>query len=55
MSNIATNTTISLARSGSQKFMQRTLPLIVFAVVLAVIPFFGPPRTVYSLMNAMGV
>ena len=35
--------------------MQRTLPLIVFAVVLAVIPFFGPTRTVYSLMNAMGV
>ncbi|CUH65405.1 leucine/isoleucine/valine transporter permease subunit [Thalassovita gelatinovora] len=55
MSNIATDTMISLSPSGSQKFMQRTVPLIIFAVILAVIPVFGPSRTMYSLLNAMGV
>ncbi|MBR9652890.1 branched-chain amino acid ABC transporter permease [Thalassovita aquimarina] len=55
MTNVAVNSVNVLGPSGSQKFMRRIVPLIALAVVLAVIPFFGPSRTVYSLMSAMGV
>ena len=55
MSNAAFDTIPALGPSTSQKFAQRVVPLIALAVVLAVIPVFGPSRTVFSLMNAMGV
>ncbi|MYM55570.1 branched-chain amino acid ABC transporter permease [Thalassovita mangrovi] len=55
MSNVATNSVNVLGPTGSEKFMRRIMPLIALAVVLAVIPVFGPSRTVYSLLNAMGV
>lgn len=45
----------ALAPSSAQKFRQRIVPLIVLAIVLAIIPMFGPSRTVYSLLNAMGI
>lgn len=45
----------NLAPSSAQKFQQRVLPFLLFALLLAVIPLFGPSRTAYSLLNAMGV
>lgn len=45
----------SLAPTAKQKFTQRVLPFILMAMLLALIPALGPSRTLYSLMNAIGV
>lgn len=44
-----------LAPSAAQKLRQRVVPFVVMVAVLAVIPLFGPSRTMYSLMAAMGI
>ncbi len=44
-----------LAPSAAEKFRARILPFILFAVVLAVIPLFGPSRTTYNLLITMGI
>ena len=45
----------NLAPSSSQKFTQRVLPFGIMALVLVLLPMMGPSRTMYSLMNAMGI
>lgn len=45
----------SLAPSASEKFRTRVLPFLAMAAILAVIPLFGPSRSVYSLLNAIGI
>ncbi|MGH1368305.1 MAG: branched-chain amino acid ABC transporter permease [Maritimibacter sp.] len=54
-----TNTTTTfqnLAPSAGAKFRQRTLPFIIMAIVLAIIPFvFDPSRTFYTLVHQMGI
>lgn len=45
----------SLAPSSSEKFRQRVLPFVVMAAILVVIPMLGPSRTMYSLLNQMGI
>jgi branched-chain amino acid transport system permease protein len=45
----------NLAPSSSQKFTQRVLPFGIMALVLVLLPALGPSRTMYSLMNAMGI
>lgn len=44
-----------LAPSNSQKFTQRLLPLVVFAVVVLMIPMFNPSSLVLTLLNVMGI
>lgn len=44
-----------LAPSPGEKFRMRVLPLLIFALVLAIIPIFGPSRTMYSLLAAIGI
>ncbi|WP_163848300.1 branched-chain amino acid ABC transporter permease [Pseudooceanicola aestuarii] len=53
-----TDTTIDYAAlepSRSEKFRQRVVPFILFALLLIVIPFFGPSRTTVTLLNHMGI
>ncbi|QOL81753.1 branched-chain amino acid ABC transporter permease [Pseudooceanicola spongiae] len=50
-----TTTYVNLAPSRAEKFRQRVLPMILFALALAVIPLFGPSRTTLTLMNHMGI
>lgn len=45
----------TLAPSASTKFKTRVLPFILMALVIAVIPLFGPSRTAYTLLNAIGI
>jgi len=45
----------NLAPTGGQKFRQRVLPLIILAIIVVAIPFFGPSRTVYALLSVMGI
>ncbi len=45
----------SLAPSAGEKFRQRLLPFLLLAVLVAVIPLFGPSRTTLSLLNAVGI
>ena len=45
----------ALEPSRSDKFRQRTVPLILFAVVLLVIPLFNPSRSMVTLLNHMGI
>lgn len=45
----------NLAPSSSQKFTQRVLPFGALALVMLLLPMMGPSRTVYSLLNAMGI
>lgn len=47
--------TVGLAPSPGEKFRMRVLPLLIMALVLAIIPFFGPSRLVYSLLAAIGI
>ncbi len=54
MTDIAINPA-ALGPSSSQKFRERVLPLILFAVVLIVIPFFGPSRSTITLLNHIGI
>jgi len=44
-----------LAPSVGQKFRKRVLPFIVMAMLLAAIPLLSPSRTMYSLLNAVGI
>ncbi len=44
-----------LAPSRAVKIRQRFVPFVVMAVVLLLIPFFDPSRTMYSLTAAMGI
>lgn len=55
MTNTATQSVQVLAPTGAQKFRQRILPLIALALVLALVPVLSPSRTVYSLLNAVGI
>jgi len=48
-------TPATLAPSASEKFRTRVLPFLAMAAVLAVIPLFGPSRSMYSLLNAIGI
>ncbi|MHA3915941.1 branched-chain amino acid ABC transporter permease [Halovulum sp. GXIMD14793] len=45
--------THNLAPSAQVKFLTRVLPLILLALVLALIPVLGPSRTAYTLLNAI--
>jgi branched-chain amino acid transport system permease protein len=54
MSDASNIPTRNLAPSNSAKFRQRVLPFIVMAAIFAIIPLFGPSRTMLSLFNAMG-
>lgn len=45
--------THNLAPSAQVKFLTRVLPLILLALVLMMIPMFGPSRTAYTLLNAI--
>ncbi|MBY6090349.1 branched-chain amino acid ABC transporter permease [Maritimibacter alkaliphilus] len=44
-----------LAPSASAKFYGRILPILLFALLVVVIPFLGPSRTMYSLLNVMAI
>ena len=55
MNNSIAQTNANLAPTGGQKFRQRVLPIIVLAIIVAVIPLFGPSRTVYALLSVMGI
>lgn len=44
-----------LGPTKQQKFTRRVLPFIVMAALLAGIPFLGPSRTAYSLLNVVGI
>lgn len=55
MTDAITTRMEALTPSSAEKFRQRVLPLIVLAVVVAVIPFFGPSRTMYSLLSVTGI
>ncbi|MGC8203536.1 branched-chain amino acid ABC transporter permease [Aliiroseovarius sp. PTFE2010] len=44
-----------LAPSRSQKLRERVLPFVIMAVVLVIIPMMGPSRTIYSLLNQIGI
>ena len=55
MSDTMTNPHANLAPTAAQKFRTRILPFILFALVLIVIPFFGPSRTTLNLLNAIGI
>jgi len=44
-----------LAPSRSQKLRERILPFVIMAVVLVIIPMMGPSRTIYSLLNQIGI
>ncbi len=55
MTDATSNQYLDLAPSRAEKFRQRTLPLILFALLLVVIPFFGPSRSTYTLLNHMGI
>lgn len=54
MTNITT-TPRNLAPTRGQKFRTRVLPFIIAAIVLALLPAFGPSRTTYSLLNMIGI
>lgn len=51
----ATQSFENLAPSAGQKFRQRTLPILIFAAILAAIPMVGPSRTFYTLAHQMGI
>lgn len=48
-------TPIDITPSKSEKFRTRVLPFIALAIALIVIPFLGPSRTAFSLMNIIGI
>lgn len=50
-----TATYAALEPTRAEKFRQRTVPLILFAVVLLVIPLFNPSRSMVTLLNHMGI
>ncbi|PJE27895.1 amino acid/amide ABC transporter membrane protein 2, HAAT family [Pseudooceanicola antarcticus] len=50
-----TATYAALEPSRAEKFRQRTVPLIAFAVLLLVIPLFNPSRSMVTLLNHMGI
>ncbi|MEJ1998339.1 MAG: branched-chain amino acid ABC transporter permease [Maritimibacter sp.] len=54
MSDIVQDFT-DLAPSTGAKFRQRTLPILIFAALLAAIPALDPSRTFYSLAHQMGI
>jgi branched-chain amino acid transport system permease protein len=45
----------SLLPSAGQKFRQRLLPILLFAVVIFAIPLFDPSRTMYTLLSIIGI
>lgn len=45
----------SLLPSAGQKFRQRLLPIILFAVAIFAIPLFDPSRTMYTLLSIIGI
>lgn len=45
----------SLAPTPSEKFRDRVLPFVVFALVLAVVPLLGASRSTLSLLNQIGI
>ncbi|MGR3371909.1 MAG: branched-chain amino acid ABC transporter permease [Pseudooceanicola nanhaiensis] len=51
----ATIQTTALGPDSGEKFRQRVLPFILFGLVLAVIPFFGPSRSTMTLLNHIGI
>ncbi|SMX44273.1 branched-chain amino acid ABC transporter permease [Actibacterium lipolyticum] len=55
MSDMATENFANLAPSNAQKFRMRVLPFVLFAAVAVLIPLFGPSRSAYSLLNAIGI
>ncbi|WP_204115241.1 branched-chain amino acid ABC transporter permease [Shimia biformata] len=55
MTDTATPDFATLSPSRGQKFRQRVLPLIALALILALVPALSPSRTVYSLLNAVGI
>ncbi|MBR9763278.1 MAG: branched-chain amino acid ABC transporter permease [Rhodobacteraceae bacterium] len=50
-----TATYAGLEPTRAEKFRQRTVPLILFALVLLVIPLFNPSRSMITLLNHMGI
>ncbi|WP_375687602.1 branched-chain amino acid ABC transporter permease [Pseudooceanicola sp. LIPI14-2-Ac024] len=44
-----------LAPTSGEKFRERVLPFILFGLVLAIIPLFGPSRTTMTLLNHVGI
>lgn len=44
-----------LAPSAGAKFRQRTLPILIFAVLLVALPLLSPSRTFYTLVHQMGI
>lgn len=48
-------TPIDITPSKSEKFKTRVLPFIALAIVLVTIPFLGPSRTAFSLLNIIGI
>ncbi|MCO6188624.1 branched-chain amino acid ABC transporter permease [Rhizobium sp. L1K21] len=54
MTDMTTNMT-TLAPSASEKFTQRALPFILFALLLIVIPFIGVSRGTLTLFNHIGI
>ncbi|OWU85784.1 branched-chain amino acid ABC transporter permease [Oceanicola sp. 22II-s10i] len=45
----------ALGPTSAEKFRQRVLPFVLFGLVLAIIPFFGPSRTTMTLLNHIGI
>lgn len=45
----------ALEPTRAEKFRQRTVPLILFGVLLLVIPLLGPSRSTLTLLNHMGI
>lgn len=55
MTDNVSNITDGLAPTGAEKFRMRVMPLLIMALVLTIIPMFGPSRTMYSLLAAVGI
>ena len=55
MSTKTLNSQLGLGPTNAYKFKTRVLPFILIATLFAIVPFLGPSRTAYSLMNIIGI
>lgn len=55
MSTETLNPQLGLGPTNAYKFKTRVLPFILIAALFVIVPFLGPSRTAYSLMNIIGI
>jgi branched-chain amino acid transport system permease protein len=46
---------VDIAPTGSAKFRQRTLPILIFIAIVLAIPMTDPSRTVFTLIHQMAI